>query len=165
MAELWFHPIHLRQALWSKEIWAASPGWQATIESIRGAHQAARAADALFLVVFLPTKARVYLPFVEEDAELVFRTASFGLGEPLVEATQENVLERLGAHGSALEELMREFCATESIPFLSATPHLSALAEKGELGFLQTDTHWQPTGQAALLEPLLTWLESSGAFD
>ena len=48
----------------------------------------------------------------------------------------------------------------ESIPFLSATPALEAQAARGELGYLVTDSHWSSVGQAALLEPLLAFLEA-----
>ena len=55
-----------------------------------------------------------------------------------------------------------ELCAAEGIPALSAISALDAQAAAGELGFLSTDTHWQPVGQGALLEPLIRFLQSEG---
>ncbi len=154
---LWFHPDHVRQLGWSRAEWEAHPVWEAVQQELCAARDACERKEARFLLVYLPSKAEVYLPRVERDPALVLSTAGATLAEPLAVEPQE-FLVKLLANRHALEELVREFCAAEELPFLSATPALEALAERGQLGYLVTDTHWQDAGQEALLEPLLEFL-------
>lgn len=158
---LWFAPDHLVQLGWSIEEWRAHPVWapvQAELEAAR-ALCAARGVKLLF--VYLPSAPEVLLPFTRADPELAVRTIT-SMGLPAPAGTPAEVLARLLAHRGALETLVREFCAAQSIPFLSAVPALSAQASEGELGYLTTDTHWSSVGQRALLEPLLAFLRAEG---
>jgi hypothetical protein len=114
--------------------------------------------------VYLPSKPEVYLPHVAPDPALALRTIA-ALGSPAPEGTPDEVHAALLANRHAHEELLREFCAREWIPFLSAVPALEAQAARGELGYLATDTHWTSVGQAALLEPLLAFLREQGVVE
>jgi hypothetical protein len=161
---LWFHPDYLRQLATPAQDWEANPVWAAVQGELRSARDACRARNARFLLVFLPTKEALYLPYVEPNPALVLRAASATLveslpGEPA--AFQEQAL----ANRYAPEELVRAFCAAEEIPYLSATPALEALAARGELGFLAADSHWQSVGQEALLGPLLAFLREQGVLE
>lgn len=161
---VWFHPDYLRQLGWSRAEWEANPVWAPVQGELRAAHEACTAAGARFLFVYLPSKPEVLLPFVEPDPALARRTIEF-LGNPAPEGPAEALWATLIAERGAQEALLREFCARESIPFLSARPALEAQAARGELGYLTTDTHWQSLGQAVLLEPLLAFLREQGALD
>jgi hypothetical protein len=103
----------------------------------------------------------VLLPLVARDPPLARRTIA-ACGNPAPEGADDELYETLLAHRRAHEELVRDFCARESIPFLSGRPALEAQAARGELGYLVTDTHWTSAGQAALLEPLLGFLREQG---
>jgi hypothetical protein len=113
------------------------------------------------LLVYLPSKPELLLQLVAPEPELARRTIGF-LGNPPPPLEPAALYARLLANRHAHEELVRGFCAAESIPFLSATPALEAQAARGELGYLAADTHWQARGQLALLEPLLAFLRATG---
>ncbi len=161
---VWFEPESLRQLGWSRAEWEAHPAWQPVQAELRAAQAACAAQGARFLLVYLPSKPEVLLPHVARDPELVQRTIAF-FGNPAPPLAPEALLDLLLSHRHAHEELLRDFCAREGIPFLSARPALEALATRGELGYLATDTHWQARGQLALLEPLLAFLREQGVID
>lgn len=161
---LWFDPDQLLQLSWTRATWEAHPVWAPVQNELRAARDACRTANVGFALVYLPSKPEVYLPVVARDPELARRTV-VALGVPAPPISPDEHYDALIANRHAQEELLRDFCARESIPFLSATPALEALAERGELGYLVTDTHWQALGQAALLEPLLDFLRRAGFLD
>jgi hypothetical protein len=158
---VWFAPDHLAQLGWSVEEWRAHPAWPAVQAELEAAQAACAARGAKLLLVYLPSAPEVLLPFTRADAELVRRTImAMGLPEPA--GAPEELRARLLANRGTLETLVREFCAAQAIPFLSAVPTLTAHASEGELGYLATDTHWSSVGQRALLEPLLAFLREQG---
>jgi hypothetical protein len=158
---LWFEPEQLRQTSWDAATWLANPVWPPVQGELVAARDACRARGVKLLVVYLPSAPEVYLPFLRRDPELLARTLS-AVGGPGPDVEPERLLEHMLANRNALEGLVRDFCAREAIPFLSAVPALTAQASEGELGFLTTDTHWTYVGQRALLEPLLAALGSLG---
>jgi hypothetical protein len=161
---VWFHPDYLRQLGWSRAEWEAFPTWQPVQAELAAARDACAAHGARIVLVYLPTKAEVLLPLVARDAELVVATLG-ALGQPPPTGLAEEVLETLLAHRGAQEDLVRDACESAGIPFLSATPALTALAGRGELGYLVADTHWTSEGQAALLAPLLAFLRAEGVLE
>jgi hypothetical protein len=152
-SELWFDPDHLRQLALTRREWEEHPGWWAAREELRGALRACNEAGAELLLVYLPSKPEVYLPHVEPDPSLTHRTASRRLAEP-VEEEPEAFLSACLRGRRALEEVVGSFCEQEGIRWLSATPFLEALAERGELAYFVADTHWQTEGQRVLVEPI-----------
>lgn len=158
---VWFEPETLRQLGWPLVEWQAHPVWAPVQAELRAARDACAAAGVRFLLVYLPSKPEVMLPHVKRDPELARRTIAF-LGNPAPPLGPEELWQLLLANRHGHEELLRAFCAAESIPFLSATPALEAQAARGELGYLATDTHWQTKGQAVVLEPLLAFLREQG---
>lgn len=116
---------------------------------------------ARFALVYLSSKAEALRPFVEDDAEALLATLTFGTTSP-PPGTPEQVSARLTANRRSLSALVRSFCEVERIPFLDATPALEELARNGENGYLVADTHWNPAGQEALLGVLVPFLREKG---
>lgn len=160
-SEVWFHPDYLRQLGWSRAEWEAHPVWAPVQDVLRTARDACAARGVRFLLLYLPSKAEVLVAHVTPDPALARRTIA-ALGNPAPEGSDEALWSTLLAERHAQEELLRDFCARESIPFLSALPALEAQAERGELGYLAADTHWQSRGQGVLLGPVLGFLRSEG---
>ena len=158
---VWFEPETLRQLGWSREQWQAHPTWAPVQDELRKARDACAAQGARLVLVYLPSKPEVLLPLVERDPALARLTLAF-LGNPAPPGDDGALYDALLANRHAHEELVRDFCTREKVPFLSATPALEAEAQRGELGYLATDTHWQSRGQTALLEPLLAFLREQG---
>jgi len=148
----WFLPRHLFMTSMPLATLRGHRGWEPTRLALRESRQAVVARGGKFAVVYLPSKAQVYLPYVEQDAELLYRMLTFDDAVP--EPSPEAQLQQMLAHRGDVEELVRTFCAEEDIPFFSATPILDGLARRGELGYLTCDTHWAPPGQAAVAGPL-----------
>ena len=161
---VWFHPDYLRQLGWSKAEWAAHPAWTPVRAELEAAIESCRALGVPFLFVYLPSKAEYLLTSVHPDPELARRTIE-ALGQPAPPGPSAPQYARLLANAAAQEGLLQDFCAQASVPFLSARPLLQAQAARGELGYLVTDTHWHPGGQAVLLEPLLAALRAQGAIE
>ena len=156
---LWFLPEHLRQLTVSEAQLEADLGWQAAQEAISGAAHRTRETGARFLLVFLPTKAQVYLPFVDWTEAELHDMATFDSPLDFDLGAEELALLAL-EHRADLEACVARFAAREGIAFLSATPGLEALAREGELGYFTCDTHWQDAGQRTLLDPLVEWVLS-----
>jgi len=161
---IWFHPDYLRQLGWPEPIWQANPVWGAVQTELRAARDACRAANAQLLFVYTPSKAEVYLPYVERDPALALATitAMHGAQPP---GKEEEIYDQLLAHRRVLEGILATFCAQEGIAFFSALPALEAQAARGEFGYLVTDTHWSTVAQDALLEPLLDFLRAQGVLE
>jgi len=162
--DLWFNPAHLGLLHLTVEQWEANIGWRTARDILVRASKTCRERGVAFLLVYVPSKAEVYLPHVEATSELAHRTASYLLPEP-VPVAPDVYLRQLLERRDSLERVVRSACEAESITFLSATPHLDRLAREGELGYLVTDTHWQVVGQSALLAPLLEALRSLDVLD
>ena len=156
VAPIWFHPDNLNQLGYSREIWQTSIGWKTAADALAAAADACAERGVRFLLVYLPSKAEVYLPHVDADAELLRRTVARSTDPEL---SAEELLEHLLANRGTLEEVVQAFCDERGIAYLSAVPFLEAQAGEGRLGYLASDTHWQPDGQAVLVEPLAAFVD------
>lgn len=164
---IWFQPENLAQLGYPRELWEASIGWRTAREALERGIEAARASGVVPILVYLPSKAEVYLPYVEDEPELLRRTVE-AYAAPDADAPEESAAAlraRLLEHRGALEALFLAFCEERGVACLSATPWLERLAREGRLGYLATDTHWNTEGQAALLEPLCELLREQGLLD
>lgn len=159
---LWFHPAYLRALARDRKSWEASAGWRATAEVLSRVESELRRRDIRLLIVYVPSKAQVYLPFVEKNPGLAWETASFG-NPGAMGGTPTDFWQRAMANREGPELLLSEFCDRKGIQFMSLTPILEELAKDGKLVFLSADTHWNEHGQRALIDPLVAWWTSEGA--
>ncbi|MEW6074290.1 MAG: hypothetical protein AB1726_17060, partial [Planctomycetota bacterium] len=158
---IWFLGTYLVELSYRRADIERKKVWPATTEVLRRARDIVEGAGARFAVVYLPTKAQVYVPYVEPDAEAIFAMGRRGEhGVPQTSPAQ--FLADVLANRNAVEDALADFCAAEGISYFSATPALEGLARRGELGFLTADTHWSVDGQAAALDPLLDFLAAEG---
>ena len=158
---IWFHGPYLSQLVVPREEVERLKVWGFATEVLRRAREEAEAGGARFVLAFLPSKAQVYLPFVESDPELLFAMSRRGAKSPPETTPAAFEVDAL-AHRAAVEKALAGFAADEGMLFFSATPALEDLARRGELGYLTADTHWQTEGQAAVLGPLLEFLREAG---
>ena len=158
---IWFLPDNLWRLGLDEASWRGHRAWPRTLDTLRRARDATRAAGAELVVVFLPSKEQVYWPVVERDDALLARFLSWGSDAPQPVEPAAFTARTLANRG-LLEALVEEACAADGIPFFSARPILDACAARGELVYLASDSHWDPEGQRALLDPLLEFLRGSG---
>ncbi len=152
---LWFYPPYLRLLTKTVDDWQNDAGWAIAKDVIAKAHSAI--ANSQFILVYIPSKSQVYLPYVEQDEQLVYDTASFGNDKP-IKASPSELTKLAIKNRKSLEVLFEQFCVAQKITCLSATPYLEGLAQLGILGYLAADTHWNEIGQNILLEQLITIL-------
>jgi len=161
---IWFLPDNLRQATWTRERWEQELGWRNAREVLARVKERCSREGVALLLVYVPTKAEVYLPHIEAQAPLVLENARRRFQEP-ISATADEFLSQALAQRTSLEESFHAFCEEQGVSQLSATPYLAALAAAGELGYLATDSHWQETGQLTLLKPLVDALIGMGVVE
>ncbi|MBL8754978.1 MAG: hypothetical protein JNK15_16860 [Planctomycetes bacterium] len=154
-APTWFLPEYLLALAVPSDVRLALPGWARAQQRLREGHAAAVAAGAKFVLVFVPSKEQVHLPYVTIDGPTFQRCAAVGAdGEALLAAAKANRLQ--------LEEAVAATCSDAAIPHWSCTATLDGLARAGTSGFYATDTHWNAAGQVAVARALAAHLRAQG---
>ncbi len=154
-----FLPAYLNGLRYSTEELAASRRWQLTRGAYREMKALVAAGGGELAVMFVPSKAQVYLPLLEDAFAPEARSAALraALHDPEAPA-----YESLMAHRLALNGLMRDFCSEEGIPFLDLTPGLEREVAAGTNLYFPDDSHWNAAGQEAAAAALARWLEVRG---
>jgi hypothetical protein len=149
-------PPYLNTLHFSEQDLAARKGWALTRHAIAEMREVSRGAGAEFVVMFLPFKSQVYLPWLERAvprAELA-RACQFYLPDsphtPDVGAMLRNRL--------AQNTLMQRFCAERGIPFLDTTGLLEARFTSGENVYFPDESHLNEAGHAVVADALLAFL-------
>jgi lysophospholipase L1-like esterase len=154
-----FLPPYLNSLSFSREELQTSPGWEATRRSYREMQRLTRAQGSRLVVVFIPSKAQVYLPLVESafSAPALAQALAVSLRDvahpPGVEVVMRNRL--------ALNGLMRDFCAEEGIAFLDLTDDLQARLRAGTNVYFPDDSHWNGAGHETAATAVAAWLRRS----
>jgi hypothetical protein len=156
MLQFAFLPPYLNSLKLSRQHLQASRGWELTRQSYREMARLLRAQGGELVVVFIPSKAQVYLPLLQAafpEAELR-RDLRLCLGDQ----PQPPGLEVVMGNRLALNDLMRGFCAEEGITFLDLTAELQSTLRAGHNVYFPDDSHWNAAGHetaAAALARLL----------
>ncbi len=156
---LWFHPRYLRELTRTRDQLEADPGWGITTRVLTRVAAGLARRSIRLLVVYLPSKPQVYLPWVRQDKALALRMASFGSRTAVADSADDFWRPATENRGN-LDALLNQFCETRGIDFISLTEPLTDLARRGELGYFAADTHWNEVGQGAAVKPLTRWLSS-----
>ena len=158
--DVWFSPLYLRHLLLDRPSLKQHAGLPLFMEEISAAHAELTERGIPMLLVYIPTKPEVMLPFVEDQLDQLWPMVIHNLRmeSPL---TPEEYLAGALRNRSTFETMLRDFAAQRDLPFLSATPALTRLTEEGRLGYLSADTHWNEVGQAALLPDLIDALAAA----
>ena len=156
-----FLPPYLNCLQLSREELERSPGWAATRRAYREMNRLAAARGARLAVVFVPSKAQVYLPlarssFASSDLE---RAVAVSLRDVRHPPSAERVLR----HRLALNGLMRDFCAQEGIAFRDLTGDLQARLATGTNVYFPDDSHWNAAGHETAASAVADWLRADVA--
>lgn len=141
----------------------ASQNYRLATASLLDVKHASERIGARFLLVYIPSKAHVYLPLMKHgvveqvtktipkvelsDGVLVFDSSTIGL-------SAQDFL----AHIHDQIQVLREFAADRDIEFIDLTPHFQAEAERGEELYFQFSTHWNNRGHQLAAEVLAQYL-------
>jgi GDSL-like Lipase/Acylhydrolase family len=139
-----FLPPYLNCLRFSRAELLASPGWEATRRSYREMQRLARRQGAELVVMFIPSKAQVYLPL----AASAFSGSAFAdaLARSLRDVAAPPTASEVMRNRLALNGLMREFCAEEGLRFLDLTEPLQARLAAGFNVYFPDDSHWNAAG-------------------
>lgn len=123
--------------------------YKTTVRILNEIRAECRSLGAELLIMYAPDKPHVVLPLVADSlpAEQVHAFASLRLDDlPDPDAFLKELLERLPSK----EAVMREYCQTEGIAFLSTTQTLRESAGLGHRVYYTYDQHWTPLGHEAV---------------
>jgi hypothetical protein len=129
-----------------------SQDYRLVTETILQMQELSEAAEAHFLLVLVPSKERVYLPYLH-DADLLTRVFT---GVPTVELDRSGFLqftdvdatpELAREHMDDQDRLLADFAAGNQMDFLDLTPVFQEEAGTGAELYYPFDTHWNQLGQ------------------
>lgn len=129
----------------------ASQNFELVKETLLQARDLSEESEARFLLVYVPTKEHVYLPYLN-DAELRARVfvdvPMMGLDEAgFLQFTDKHVTpELILQHSDDQSELLADFAAQHNIHYLDLTPAFQAEAGSGKELYYPFDTHWNQLG-------------------
>jgi hypothetical protein len=152
-----FMPPYLNTLNFSERDLAARRGWELTRRAIDEMHDVSNHIGARFVVMFLPFKSQVYLPWLAESLNRsdLSRDLRFYLpdrpGAPDIATLLRNRL--------AQNRLMRAFCEERGISFLDTTDALSARFTAGENVYFPDESHLNELGHAIVAEALAAQLQ------
>jgi hypothetical protein len=156
-----FMPPYLNTLTFSQRDLAGRKGWALTQQAIGEMQDVARGIGATMVVMFLPFKSQVYLPWLAQShaASDLSRELAYYLpdnpGAPDVEAMLRNRL--------AQNRLMRTFCEQQGIPFLDTTDALTTGFLSGENMYFPDESHLNERGHAVVARALAAYLRQSNA--
>ncbi len=154
-----FEPKQLRDLYQSRDDFAADRHWLNPRQQLQEMHQLCKSSSAELVIVFAPTKAHVVFPLAADslDASRVREFTAISYEEPLPPAPV--FLQDLRQNVEAREQVIGEWCAKESLAFLSLTPALQSAAEGGTQVYYTYDQHWTPAGHDIVAQAVLEFLD------
>jgi lysophospholipase L1-like esterase len=154
-----FKPGSLNDLLWTPQAFTHSPDWIGTARTLGEMRQIAQANDIRFILAYAPVTSHVILPLIRDQV------ADKGLHGFLAAGNHHELPPATGfkdyvyALLDTKENVLREFCQTNGIEFISLTPMLRARMAAGEQVFYTYDMHWSPLGQRAVGKALAQYLQ------
>jgi lysophospholipase L1-like esterase len=156
-----FMPPYLNTLTFSERDLTARAGWKLTQQAIGEMQDVSRNMGATFVVMFLPFKSQVYLPWLAQSqaSPALSRDLQFYLpdnpGTPDIEQMLRNRL--------AQNRMMKRFCDARGIPLLDTTDALTAHFLSGENVYFPDESHLNERGHAIVADALAAYLTSRAA--
>ena len=163
--EMAFFSAYLSWLSVSREDIQSSRNFELVAETILETRDITEESGAQFLLVYLPSKARIYLPHVDNPAlyeRILDGVSMVGLGSSsnLDFMPDPATSEMVGQNMDAQARLVAEFAAEQGISFLDLSPVFRAEAERGEALYYPFDTHWSQLGHDLAAKSIAEYLES-----
>ncbi len=158
-----FEPKQLRDHYISRDEFSEDPHWLNPRRQLREMNELCRAAGARFVVIYAPTKAHVTFPLVADrlDPQKVRGFTAMAYKYELPQPAE--FLRELRANLDAKEEVVGEWCAAQSVPFLSLTGALREAALAATQVYYTYDQHWTPPGHEVVADAVQHFLETNPA--
>ena len=148
----------------SREAIAASQNYRLVRESILQMQELSESAGANFLLVYVPSKSHVYLPYLN-DPDTLARVFS---DVPVIELDDKGSLQfrdktvtpdLVRQHMDDQAHLLADFAAENHLRFLNLTPFFQQEAGTGAELYYPYDTHWNQLGQDLAAENIFMYME------
>ena len=152
-----FMPPYLNTLTFSEHDLATRPGWALTRQAIGEMQDVSHGIGATFVVMFLPFKSQVYLPWLagaQRPAELSRELQFYLPDNPGTPDVAQMLRNRL-----AQQRLMRRFCEERGIPLLDTTDALTARFIAGENVYFPDESHLNERGHAIIADTLAAYLK------
>lgn len=135
----------------SGEAIESSQNYRLVRETILKARDLSVAAGSRFLLVYLPTKEHIYLPYLNDAETLanVFAdvpTLELDEAEFIQFANRKATPELVRQHMDDQAHLLSGFAAQHDINYLDLTPYFQEVAGTGTELYFPYDTHWNQNG-------------------
>lgn len=114
--------------------------WKKTRDTLTQGAEFSRARGIRLLFVFVPTKFRVYQPFMRFDDD-----------SPCLEWKVWPI-----------DELFLTFCEAQNVPCLNLTTLFQEAVRDGRMPYAAVDSHWSPEGHSLVAQRLVTELRQRG---
>jgi hypothetical protein len=153
-----FMPPYLNTLTFSERDLAARRGWALTRQAISEMQGVSRGIGASFVVVFLPFKSQVYLPWLAQSqpAGELSRALQFYL--PDSPGTPD--VSRMLGNRLAQNRLMQRFCKERGIPLIDTTDALTQRFIAGENVYFPDESHLNERGHAVVADAVAAYLAS-----
>jgi hypothetical protein len=162
--EMIFFSSYISWLSLSEEEIATSQNYRLVRETILQVKELSEAAGSQFLLVYLPSKSHVYLPYLndpETRARVFADIARLELDDTgFIQFTDETTTtERTRQHMDDQARLLADFAAAHKIPFLNLTTTFQEKAGTGAELYYPFDTHWNQLGHDLAAEAISKYIE------
>jgi len=155
-----FQPKRLMRLYWSESGFHQSPEWTTNAKVFKMIKDLCRKKGIRLIFAYAPAKPHVVMPLVKERIPRDKLHAFASLEErglPRPAEFKRRLYDRLGSQ----ENVMRRFCESEGIGFVSVTRALQNMAAKGRQVYYTYDQHWTAPGHMAVADEIWRYLEAS----
>lgn len=162
--EMVFFPSYISWLSLSGETITVSQNYRLVRDTILEVQESSKAADAKFLLVYVPSKSHVYLPYLNNPETV----ASVFTGVSQIELDDTGFLqftntkvtpELVRQHMDDQANLLADFAAEHNIYYLDLTPVFQEEAGSGAQLYYTYDTHWNQLGHNLAAEAINEYLK------
>ena len=154
-----FQPKRLMRLYWSESDFRQSSEWTTNARVFKMIRDLCREKNIRLIFAYAPAKPHVVMPLVREQIPPDRLHAFASLEEhglPRPAEFKRLLYDRLGSQ----EKVMRRFCESQGIGFVSVTRVLQNMAAKGRQVYYTYDQHWTAPGHAAVADAISRYLEA-----
>lgn len=155
-----FAPKQLRDLYESREQFSVDKHWLNPRRQIAEMHKLCQEAGIEFVLVFAPLKGHVVLPAAADrlEAEKVHGYLKLRYKKHLPDPA--TFLKHLLVNAQARDEVVSEWCARESISYLTTTGPLRKAALAGTQVYFTYDQHWTPDGHEVVADTVSSYFKA-----
>lgn len=155
-----FEPKQIRDLLQTEIGFENDKHWLNPREQIAEMNRLARDAEAGFVLVLAPTKARVLLPLVADRLDPARLRAFAAIDYKKALPDESEFVSELLSRINSKESVIKSWCASAGISFFSPANALREATESGSQIYFSYDQHWTPTGHETFARSLLEFLKA-----